>query len=77
MDKDIEVVSIDNFDYVILMEINMDNQNYVVLSREDDPNIILVKKLTYENGNEYLEDISSDVEMRVKERFVNDFTSLK
>ena len=55
----------------------MDNQNYVVLSREDDPNIILVKKLTYENGNEYLEDISSDVEMRVKERFVNDFTSLK
>lgn len=78
MDREIEVITLeDNFDYVILMEISMNGDKYIVLSKEDDFNVVVIRKIIIENGNEYLTKVSTDVENKVKERFVQDFVSLK
>ena len=78
MDKEIEVVALeDNLDYVILMELSIDNNKYVVLSREDDPNVVVVRKIINENNKEYLVKVSKEVEDKVKEKFVHDFVTLQ
>lgn len=77
MDKEIEVVALeDNLDYVILMELSIDNNKYMVLSREDDPNVVVVRKIINENNKEYLVKVSKEVEDKVKEKFVHDFVTL-
>lgn len=78
MDKEIEVVALeDNLDYVILMELSIDNNKYMVLSREDDPNVVAVRKIINENNKEYLVKVSKEVEDKVKEKFVHDFVTLQ
>ena len=78
MDKEIEVVALeDNLDYVILMELSIDNNKYMVLSREDDPNVVVVRKIINENNKEYLLKVSKEVEDKVKEKFVHDFVTLQ
>lgn len=78
MDKEIEVVALeDNLDYVILMEVSIDNNKYMVLSRDDDPNVIAVRKIINENGKEYLVKVSKEIENKVKEKFVHDFVTLQ
>ena len=78
MDKEIELVTLeDNLDYVILMELSMDNNKYMVLSREEDPNVVVVRKIINENGKEYLVKVSKEVEDKVKEKFVHDFVTLQ
>ena len=78
MDKEIEVVALeDNLDYVILMELSIDNNKYMVLSREDDPNVVTVRKIINENSKEYLVKVSKEVEDKVKEKFVHDFVTLQ
>lgn len=78
MDKEIEVVALeDNLDYVILMELSIDNNKYMVLSREDDPNVVTVRKIINENGKEYLVKVSKEIEDKVKEKFVHDFVTLQ
>mgnify|MGYP004451418757 FL=1 len=78
MDKEIEVVALeDNLDYVILMELSIDNNKYMVLSREDDPNVVVVRKIINENNKEYLVKVSKEVEDKVKEKFVHDFVTLQ
>lgn len=78
MDKEIEVVALeDNLDYVILMELSIDNNKYMVLSREDDPNVVVVRKIINENGKEYLVKVSKEIEDKVKEKFVHDFVTLQ
>lgn len=78
MDKEIEVVSLeDNLDYVILAEIDMDSNKYMVLSREDDPNVVVVRKIIIEDGNEYLIKVNMEIENKVRAKFVQDFISLK
>ena len=78
MDKEIEVVSLeDNLDYVILAEIDMDSNKYMVLSREDDPNVVVVRKIIIEDGNEYLTKVNMEIENKVRTKFVQDFISLK
>lgn len=78
MDKEIEVVALeDNLDYVILMELSIDNNKYMVLSREDDPNVVAVRKIINENSKEYLVKVSKEVEDKVKEKFVHDFVTLQ
>lgn len=78
MDKEIEVVTLeDNFDYVILMEVSIDGNKYMVLSKEDNPNIVVVRKIINEDGNEYLVKVNKETEKKVKEKFVQDFVSLK
>lgn len=78
MDKEIEVVSLeDNLDYVILAEIDMDSNKYMVLSREDDPNVVVVRKIIIEDGNEYLTKVNMEIENKVRAKFVQDFISLK
>lgn len=78
MDKEIEVVALeDNLDYVILMEVSIDNNKYMVLSRDDDPNVVVVRKIINENNKEYLVKVSKEVEDKVKEKFVHDFVTLQ
>lgn len=78
MDKEIEVVTLeDNLDYVILTEVNIDSNKYMVLSREDDPNVVAVRKVIIEDGNEYLTKVNTEIENEVKEKFVHDFVSLQ
>lgn len=78
MDKEIEVVALeDNLDYVILMELSIDNNKYMVLSREDDPNVVAVRKIINENSKEYLVKVSKEIEDKVKEKFVHDFVTLQ
>lgn len=78
MDKEIEVVSLeDNLDYVILAEVDMNSNKYMVLSREDDPNVVVVRKVIIEDGNEYLMKVNTEIENKVKEKFVRDFVSLQ
>lgn len=78
MDKEIEVVALeDNLDYVILMEVSIDNNKYMVLSRDDDPNVVTVRKIINENGKEYLVKVSKEIEDKVKEKFVHDFVTLQ
>ena len=78
MDKEIELVTLeDNLDYVILMELSIDNNKYMVLSREDDPNVVVVRKIINENSKEYLVKVSKEVEDKVKEKFVHDFVTLQ
>lgn len=78
MDKEIEVVALeDNLDYVILMELNIDNNKYMVLSREEDPNVITVRKIINENSKEYLVKVNKEIENKVKEKFVRDFVTLQ
>ena len=78
MDKEIEVVTLeDNLDYVILTEVNIDSNKYMVLSREDDPNVVVVRKVIIEDGNEYLTKVNTEIENEVKEKFVHDFVSLQ
>lgn len=78
MDKEIEVVALeDNLDYVILMELSIDNNKYMVLSRDDDPNVVTVRKIINENGKEYLVKVSKEIEDKVKEKFVHDFVTLQ
>lgn len=78
MDKEIEVVALeDNLDYVILMEVSIDNNKYMVLSRDDDPNVVTVRKIINENGKEYLVKVSKEIENKVKEKFVHDFVTLQ
>ena len=78
MDKEIEVVTLeDNLDYVILMEVSIDNNKYMVLSRDDDPNVVTVRKIINENGKEYLVKVSKEIEDKVKEKFVHDFVTLQ
>ncbi len=78
MDKEIEVVALeDNLDYVILMELSIDNNKYMVLSREDDPNVVVVRKIINGNNKEYLVKVSKEVEDKVKEKFVHDFVTLQ
>ena len=68
MDKEIEVVTLeDNGDYVILLEVNMDADRYMVLSKEDDTNVVLVRKVVVDN---------KEIENRVMEKFVHDFVSI-
>ena len=78
MDKEIEVVTLeDNLDYVILTEVSIDSNKYMVLSREDDPNVVVVRKVIIEDGNEYLMKVNTEIENKVKEKFVRDFVSLQ
>ncbi len=78
MDKEIEVVTLeDNLDYVILTEVNIDSNKYMVLSREEDPNVVVVRKVIIEDGNEYLTKVNTEIENEVKEKFVHDFVSLQ
>lgn len=78
MDKEIEVVALeDNLDYVILMEVSIDNNKYMVLSRDDDPNVVTVRKIINENGKEYLVKVSKEIEDKVKKKFVHDFVTLQ
>ena len=78
MDKEIEVVTLeDNLDYFILTEVNIDSNKYMALSREDDPNIVVVRKVIIEDGNEYLTKVNTAIENEVKEKFVHDFVSLQ
>lgn len=78
MDKEVEVVALeDNLDYVILMELSIDNNKYMVLSREDNPNVVAVRKIINENSKEYLVKVSKEVEDKVKEKFVHDFVTLQ
>lgn len=78
MDKDIEIVSLeDNLDYVILAEIDMDSNKYMILSREDDPNVVIVRKIIIEDGNEYLTKVNMEIENKVRAKFVQNFISLK
>ena len=78
MDKEIEVVALeDNLDYVILMELSIDNNKYMVLSREDDPNVVVVRKIINGNNKEYLVKVSKEIEDKVKEKFVHDFVTLQ
>ena len=78
MDKEIEVVTLeDNLDYVILTEVSIDSNKYMVLSREDDPNVVVVRKVIIEDGNEYLTKVNTEIENKVKEKFVRDFVSLQ
>ena len=78
MDKEIEVVNLeDNLDYVILTEVSIDSNKYMVLSREDDPNVVVVRKVIIEDGNEYLTKVNTEIENKVKEKFVRDFVSLQ
>ena len=78
MDKEIEVVALeDNLDYVILMEVSIDINKYMVLSRDDDPNVVTVRKIINENGKEYLVKVSKEIEDKVKEKFVHDFVTLQ
>lgn len=76
MDKEIELVTLeDNLDYVIISEVSIDNNKFIVLSREDDPNVVVVRKVVVENNNEYLVKVNTDIENKVKEKFVHDFVS--
>lgn len=78
MDKEIEVVTLeDNLDYVILTEVNIDSNKYMVLSREEDPNVVVVRKVIIEDDNEYLTKVNTEIENEVKEKFVHDFVSLQ
>lgn len=78
MDKEIEVVTLeDNLAYVILTEVSIDSNKYMVLSREDDPNVVVVRKVIIEDGNEYLTKVNTEIENKVKEKFVRDFVSLQ
>jgi len=78
MDKEIEVVTLeDNLDYVILTEVSIDSNKYMVLSREDDPNVVVVRKVIIEDCNEYLMNVNTEIESKVKEKFVRDFVSLQ
>lgn len=78
MDKEIEVVNLeDNLSYVILTEVSIDSNKYMVLSREDDPNVVVVRKVIIEDGNEYLTKVNTEIENKVKEKFVRDFVSLQ
>lgn len=78
MDKEIEVVTLeDNLDYVILTEVNIDSNKYMVLSREEDHNVVVVRKVIIEDGNEYLTKVNTEIENEVKEKFVHDFVSLQ
>ena len=78
MDKEIEVVTLeDNLDYVILTEVSIYSNKYMVLSREDDPNVVVVRKVIIEDGNEYLMKVNTDIENKVKEKFFRDFVSLQ
>ena len=78
MDKEIEVITLeDNLDYVILTEVSIDSNKYMVLSREDDPNVVVVRKVIIEDGNEYLMKVNTEIENKVKEKFVHDFVSLQ
>ena len=78
MDKEIEVVNLeDNLAYVILTEVSIDSNKYMVLSREDDPNVVVVRKVIIEDGNEYLTKVNTEIEDKVKEKFVRDFVSLQ
>ena len=78
MDKEIEVVTLeDNLDYVILTEVSIYSNKYMVLSREDDPNVVVVRKVIIEDGNEYLTKVNTEIENEVKEKFVHDFVSLQ
>lgn len=78
MDKEIEVVTLeDNLDYVILTEVNIDSNKYMVLSREDNPNVVVVRKVIIEDDNEYLTKVNTEIENEVKEKFVRDFVSLQ
>ncbi len=78
MDKEIEVVTLeDNLDYVILTEVSIYSNKYMVLSREDDPNVVVVRKVIIEDGNEYLTKVNTEIENKVKEKFVRDFVSLQ
>ena len=49
----------------------------MVLSREDDPNVVVVRKVIIEDGNEYLTKVNTEIENKVKEKFVRDFVSLQ
>ena len=49
----------------------------MVLSREDDPNVVVVRKIINENNKEYLVKVSKEVEDKVKEKFVHDFVTLQ
>ena len=78
MDKEIEVVNLeDNLAYVILTEVSIDSNKYMVLSREDDPNVVVVRKVIIEDGNEYLTKVNTEIENKVKEKFVRDCVSLQ
>lgn len=78
MDKEIELVTLeDNLDYVILADLILDNNRYMVLSKEDDPNVVAIRKVISEDDKEYLVKINTEIEDKVKEKFVRDFINLE
>lgn len=78
MDKEIELVTLeDNLDYVILADLILDNNRYMVLSKEDNPNVVAIRKVISEDDKEYLVKINTEIEDKVKEKFVRDFINLE
>lgn len=55
MEQTINCVTINDIDYIILDEINIEGIRYVYLVNENDENDLLIRRVTIENGEEYLD----------------------
>ena len=55
MEQTINCVTINDIDYIILDEINIEGIRYVYLVNGNDENDLLIRRVTIENDEEYLD----------------------
>ncbi len=68
----VEVITIDNQDYMIIKELKKENINYIYLSNMNDEKDILIKKITDDNPNYLLSLDSSEEFQKALLLFLND-----
>ncbi len=68
----VEVITIDNQDYMIIKELKKENINYIYLSNMNDEKDILIKKIMDDNPNYLLSLDSSEEFQKALLLFLND-----
>lgn len=60
--EEVKVIDLENGTYAVVDEIVIDNTKYVYLSNENDPLDFCIRKITNENGEEYLIKLDNEEE---------------
>lgn len=63
MEQTVNCVNINDIDYIILDEINIEGIKYIFLVNENDENDLLLRKVIIQNNEEYLDLLDNQEEI--------------
>lgn len=63
MEQTVNCVNINDIDYIILDEINIEGIKYIYLVNENDENDLLLRKVIIQNNEEYLDLLDNQEEI--------------